>query len=164
MLPWYVAHSPSLFRWFAGWCPSEPAPGLSCTVAHSPGTRWSLSGARLQAGSCPRYSSWPESDHDKEWVENKNTVCVCVWVCVGVCAPAAALTSLAVSAYSLTLSTETMLFSTSVQDLTIQLKIPVTCKGQRSFNLVSFLIHRCKHFTLYTRQHFVIATLVKKGW
>lgn len=38
------------------------------------------------------------------------------------------LTSLAVSAYSLTLSTDTILFSTSVQDLTIQLRIPVTCK------------------------------------
>lgn len=38
------------------------------------------------------------------------------------------LTSLAVSAYSLTLSTDTILFSTSVHDLTIQLRIPVTCE------------------------------------
>lgn len=41
-------------------------------------------------------------------------------------------TSLGVSAYSLTRSTETMLFSTSVQDRTIQLRIPVTCNIQCS--------------------------------
>lgn len=66
-------------------------------------------------------------------------------ICLCVCA-AGTLTSLAVSAYSLTLSTDTMLFSTSVQDLTIQLKIPVTCNIQRNevyFDSFSFLHWKC---------------------
>lgn len=51
------------------------------------------------------------------------------------------LTSLAVSAYSLTLSTDTILFSTSVQDLTIQLRIPVTCKIHGA--MVHFQLFNC---------------------
>lgn len=56
-------------------------------------------------------------------------------------APAAGLrecTSFGVSAYSFTLSTDTMLFSTSVQARTIQLRIPVTC-GDTTSNTLTML-------------------------
>lgn len=71
------------------------------------------------------------------------------------------LTSFGVSAYSFTLSTDTMLFSTSVQDLTIQLKIAVTCKIWQTYNIPHASSHTLPIDHIWRSQNSSVSEVIK---